>query len=136
MRHKFQLVDRRTIDREIQPETEEALFADLQPIAHFLGVHDGCLFLRVADPALFAVYLDAGFQLSHLFAQVFQHYLALHWVNVHRQVDDFVQVDHAAHPSGEQLARIAVNIKRPGVTCPQAEVGGLKLNRTRRDEIA
>ena len=74
---KLQLLHAAGVDREVQAKAEEALFADLQFVAHFFGVQDGGLFAWVADPALFGVNLDAGFQLGNFFAQVFQHHLAL-----------------------------------------------------------
>ena len=74
---------RRAVNREVQAKAEEALFADLQFVAHFFGVEDGGLLGRVADAALFGVNLDAGFQLGHFFAQVFQHDLAFDRVDVH-----------------------------------------------------
>ena len=119
---EFQLFHAAGVKREVQAKAEEALFADLQLVAHFFGVEDGRLLARVAHPALFGVDLDAGFQLRHFLAQVFEHHLAFHRVDVHAHIHDFVEVDHAAQPAGVELARIAIDIIGAGKAGAELEV--------------
>ena len=90
---EVELVERVGPDGDIKTEAEELLGADLELIAEFFGVVDGGFEFGVADFAFFGVDIVAGLELGDLFAEVFHDDGGFDRVNVHGDVEDFVDVD-------------------------------------------
>ena len=90
---EFEFVERVGPESDVETEAEEAFGADLELIAEFFGVVDGGFEFGVADSSLFCIDVHGGFELSDFFAEVFHDDGGVDGVDVHGDVENFVDID-------------------------------------------
>ena len=107
---KTEFVERVGPEGNIKSEAEEAFGANLKLVAEFFGVVDGGFKFWVANPSLFGVDVHGSFELGDFFAKVFHDDASVDGVNIHRDVEDFVDIDKWRKPTGVERAGITVYI--------------------------
>ena len=133
---ELEFVERVGVDGDVEAEAEELLCPKLELVAEFFGVGNGGFELGVADFAFFGVDGHVGFELGDFFAQVFHDDCSVDGIDVHGDVDDFVDVDDGAEPAGVEGAGVAVDVHGAAVFGAEAEVGAVDFDGARADEVA
>lgn len=108
----------------------------MELVAEFFGILDGSIELRVTDASFFVVDGHAGFKLSDFFAKVFHDDAGIDGINIHGDVEDFVNVDEGGEPTGVEGAGITVDIESAAVLGAEAEVRRMNFDTGGADEIA
>ncbi len=133
---EVKFVERVGPESNIETEPEEFFFADLEFVAEFFGVLDGGFEFRVANFAFLGIDVVAGFELGNFFAEVAHDDGGFDWINIHGDINNFIDVDETGDPASEEFAGVAINIDSAAIFVAKTEIIGVDFDRTGRNEIA
>ena len=133
---EFELVERICPEGDVETKAEEAFGADLELVAKLFGVVDLRLELWVADTTALGIDVHGSLELGDLFAEVFHDDAGVDGVNIHGDIEDFVDIDERREPAGVEGAGVAVNVESAAVFSAEAEMVGENLDRRGGDEVA
>ena len=133
---EFKFIERVGPDGDIETEAEEFFGADLELVAKFLGVADGGFEFWVANFAAFGVDAHGSFKLGDFFAKVFHDDLGVDRINVHGNIENFVDVDERRKPTSVECARVTVDVDGAAVFGAETKIVVIELDTGRRNHVA
>ena len=108
----------------------------MELVAEFLGIVDGGFDFWVTDFTAFGIDLVTSFELGDFFAEVFHDDGRFDRVDIHRNVENFVDVDKGGNPTGIKGAGIAVDVDGSAVFRAKTEIARVDFDGAWGDEIA
>lgn len=120
----------------IKTKTEELFGADLELIAELLGITNGGLKFGVANFAFFGVDVVAGLKLGNFLTEVFHHDGGFDGVDIHGDIEYFVDINEGGDPASKESARIGIDVDGAAVFSAKAKIARMEFERARRDKVA